>query len=102
MGLTPLERAEKIAKWESEEISGTPQEMWKEKIKFIVAQLREAEKEAYTKGFHEGQAGLYERGRVSMREEAAKVAEKACEDSGECIVHEIAERIRGINMEKTK
>lgn len=118
--MTPEKRAEKI--WQI--IGAHPERLFftpSEKKASIAAQIREAQKEAgelgYANGWDagcvEGQTKGFSRGRASMREEAAKVADKLANDLDELVkasgspmtkydrdrCRGIAERIRAIAVE---
>lgn len=119
--MTNQKRAQRIVQllgYNPKHFTGTPGHMWEDAIQIITSQLDEAQlevleqnevlvkirideavREAYTKGFHEGQEGLFQTGFASAREKAAGIAIEIGDTS--CgfpeFSREIAERIR--NME---
>lgn len=94
--MTPEERAERLC----EKLGIHP---LKTEIDIITSQIKQAceepVREAYTKGFHEGQEGLFQKGFSAARERAAKEADshKVCEE-GKCW-YDIAEGIRALKPE---
>lgn len=70
--MTNQERAEKIVdQIQLDYVSDEPKV-----IALITSQLDEAVRKAYTKGFYEGQEGLFQRGFASAREKAAGILAK--------------------------
>lgn len=61
---------------------------------FIISQLDEVVREAYTQGFYEGQKGLFQRGFAAVREKAAGIAENYFGKGVNAFADTIAERIR--------
>ncbi len=74
--MTPQERAEKIKELLNDPW-GDPiaNDVVEALVQWVNTQISEAEREAYLKGFHEGQKGLYAKGFRAAREKAKRIAE---------------------------
>lgn len=104
INMTPEERAEKIAY----ELIGPEVDPAVSDLEFIASQIKqaceEAVREAYTKGFHEGQEGLFQKGFSAARERAAKVVQtfKWADDNDSEVTELLAHKIRALKSEAGK